>query len=88
MSVAEQAAAMAEARFVIGESGAAMANVGFCPQGATVLELQPERFVEGWTRGMCFHLGHRWHLYLARVELAAAARRERQDARPQPALLL
>ena len=67
-SFAGQMAAMAGAAIVVGESGAAMANLGFCPPGATVLEIQPERFVEGWTRGMCFQLGHRWHVYFAKVD--------------------
>jgi hypothetical protein len=67
LSFAEQIAALSDARLVVGESGAAMANLGFCRPGTKVLEIQPERFVEGWARGTCFQLGHRWHLYLAEV---------------------
>ncbi len=69
LSFAEQVATMRGASLVVGESGAAMANIGFCQPGTKVLEIQPERFVEGWTRGMCFQLAHRWHVYFPRVEL-------------------
>ena len=68
LSFTEQVALMSSAEMVVGESGAAMANLGFCPPGAKVLEIQPERFVENWTRGMCFHFGHRWSVYLGRVD--------------------
>lgn len=68
MGFREQVALMASCRVVAGESGAAMANLGFCAPGTRVLEIQPERFVEGWVRGMCFMLGHAWHVYFARVD--------------------
>ncbi len=68
LGFAAQAAVMGAARVVVGESGAGLANIGFCPPGALVLELQPECLPDFWTRGMCFHLAHRWHLYLARVD--------------------
>lgn len=68
LSFRDQARLMAEAAFVVGESGAAMANLGFCTPGTRVLEIQPERFVEGWTRGMCFQFAHRWHVYFAKVD--------------------
>jgi capsular polysaccharide biosynthesis protein len=64
---------------VVGETGAAMANLGFCPPGATVLELQPERFSEDWTRSMCFVFGHRWHVYFAAVAPAAPGDRAEAD---------
>ena len=65
LSFAEQVRLFSNATVVIGESGAGMANVGFCQPGAAVLEIQPERFFEGWTRAMCFLFGHRWHIYQA-----------------------
>jgi capsular polysaccharide biosynthesis protein len=68
MAFRDQVALMASCRVVAGESGAAMANLGFCAPGVRVLEIQPERFVEGWVRGMCFMLGHAWHVYFARVD--------------------
>lgn len=66
MSVAEQIAAFSQAAVVAGESGAGMANVAFCDPGTRVLEIQPEAFVEGWTRAACMLFGHDWHVYFAR----------------------
>ena len=68
LSFDEQIALCAGATFVIAETGAAMANIGFCHPGTKILEIQPERFVEGWARGMCLMFGHRWHLYVAKVD--------------------
>lgn len=67
MSLAEQVRCFAGARVMIGESGAAMANIGFADPGARVLEIQPECFLDGWTRGACRMLGHDWHVSFARV---------------------
>lgn len=64
---AEQVALFSQASVVAGESGAALANLGFCPPGTAVLEIQPETFSENWTRAMCFLFAHRWHVYLAEV---------------------
>lgn len=64
---AEQVALFSQASVVAGESGAALANLGFCPPGTAVLEIQPEIFSENWTRAMCFLFAHRWHVYLAEV---------------------
>ena len=66
LSIPEQIAIAASAALVIGESGAAMANVGFCDPGASVLEIQNEAVTDGWTRAACRVLGLRWHLYSAR----------------------
>lgn len=68
LSVTEQIRLMAGARFVVGESGAGLANLGFCPPGTVVLEIQSESFVDSWIRGLCFHCGHRWRLYVAAVD--------------------
>ena len=64
----EQVQLLASCRVVVGESGAAMANLGFSQPGTRVLEIQPELFVEGWIRGMCFILSHPWHVYFAEVD--------------------
>lgn len=66
MSVAEQVAVFSEAAVVAGESGAGMANVGFCDPGTRILEIQPESFVEPWTRSACMLFGHDWRVLFAR----------------------
>lgn len=68
LSFEDQVHLMASSHVVIGESGAAMANLGFCKPGTIVLEIQPDRFIEGWTRGMCFLLAHRWHVFFTTVD--------------------
>ena len=68
MPFREQVATLGAADVVVGESGAAMGGIGFCQPGTKVVEIQPECFLDGWTRGMCFQFAHRWHVYLARVE--------------------
>jgi capsular polysaccharide biosynthesis protein len=64
-SVADQVRLFASASMVAGESGAGMANVGFCDPGTKVLEIQPDLFLEGWTRAACMIFGHRWHIFCA-----------------------
>ncbi len=64
----DQVALLDGCRTVVGESGAALANLGFAQPGTRVLELQPECFDDGWSRATCFMLGLRWHLFLARAE--------------------
>jgi hypothetical protein len=75
MSVAAQARLFAAADCVIGESGAGLANVGFCRPGTRVLELQPDWFSDGWTRAASHLLGLRWHVLFARSTAAGAAAR-------------
>lgn len=65
LSVAAQARRFAGARCVIGESGAALANLGFCDPGASVLEIQPSCFSDGWTRAACHLFGLRWQVFFA-----------------------
>lgn len=71
MSVPDQIALAASASLVIGESGSALANVGFCDPGAAVLEIQHEAGPDGWTRGACRMLGLHWHLYVAETDETA-----------------
>jgi capsular polysaccharide biosynthesis protein len=67
LSFAEQVRLFSTAAVVAGESGAAMANIGFCDPGTQVLEIMPEIHNEIWTRGACLVFGHQWHVYFARV---------------------
>ena len=62
----DQVRLMASARVVIGEAGAAFANIGFCDPGAAVLEILP--MPDPWTRAACFQLGHRWHAFIPRID--------------------
>lgn len=48
MTTADQIAAMAGARALIGASGAALANLCFLPPGARIVELRPQTVVEQW----------------------------------------
>ncbi len=70
LSVAEQVSIAASSRLVVGEAGAAMANIGFCDPGALILEIQPERFFDGFVRATCFLCGLDWHVYFAKNDRA------------------
>ncbi|MDR3403929.1 MAG: glycosyltransferase 61 family protein [Chthoniobacter sp.] len=65
MPVGDQVRMFAEAKVVVGEAGAALANVGFCHPGAAVLEIQTERFGDSWIRSTCLLMGLRWHVFHA-----------------------
>lgn len=65
MAVADQVRCFAGADCVIGESGAGLANLGFCDPGTRILELQPDCFSDGWTRAACHLLGLKWHVFFA-----------------------
>lgn len=67
LSLVEQIRLFSGAAVVAAESGAALANIGFCQPGCRVLEIQPECFIEGWTRAMCLLFGHEWHVYFAQL---------------------
>jgi capsular polysaccharide biosynthesis protein len=62
LSVAEQAQAFAGARSVVGEVGAAMANIGFCNPGASILEIQAPPLIDSWIKSTSMIMGLRWHV--------------------------
>jgi len=68
ISIEDQARRLSAARFVIGESGAAMANIGFCDANGAVIEILPH--ADLWTRGACNIFGLRWHAFFPHVEIA------------------
>jgi capsular polysaccharide biosynthesis protein/SAM-dependent methyltransferase len=77
LSVPEQVALAAGSSFIIGESGAGLANIGFCDPGAAVLEIQVETIPDIWTRAACRIMGLHWHLFVAQTDhTATAAHRE------------
>jgi capsular polysaccharide biosynthesis protein len=59
MAVDDQIAVMRGARVFVAPSGAALANVIFAPQGATVLEIRPEPVREPWVDLCCDVMGLR-----------------------------
>ena len=61
MSVEDQAAMLAQARIVIGPTGAGMANALFMAPGSTVLEIQPENFTSFWLGAACQAADLDWH---------------------------
>jgi hypothetical protein len=65
LSVGEQVRLFASASLVVGEAGAALANIGFCNPGAAVLEIQSPAFGDSWIRATCHLMGLRWHLLRA-----------------------
>ncbi len=68
LGVGEQVRLLASAVFVAGETGSNLANCGFSDPGATVLELMPDVYADGWIRAMSRLLGHRWAVYFAETE--------------------
>ena len=62
LSVAEQMAAMARARVVIGPAGVALANLVFLSPGAQVVELRPGPVNGPWVQIACANLGLGHHL--------------------------
>ncbi len=65
LPVADQVRLFASAKVVVGEAGAALANIGFCHPGTSVLEIQTAAFGDSWIRATCRIFGHRWHLFRA-----------------------
>ena len=61
LSAADQAAVMAQARIVVGPTGAGMTNALFTPAGASVLEIQPENFASFWLGAACHMADRDWH---------------------------
>lgn len=66
LSIGDQVRLMGSAIFVAGETGSNLANAGFCDPGATVFELMPDSYPDGWIRAMSRLMGHRWAVYFAR----------------------
>ncbi len=58
---------LGECRLVVGESGAGLANLGFCNFATRVLEIQGSDFADQYTRATCAVFGLRWHAYIVDV---------------------
>jgi hypothetical protein len=77
LSVREQVRLLAGARCVAGETGSALASIGFCDPGAAVLEIIPDCYPDNWIRSAARIFGHDWHGYFARVNPADIEARHR-----------
>ena len=64
LSPQDQACLLAQARIVIGPTGAGMTNALFMAPGATVLEIQPENFSSFWLGAGCHAVGLDWHAFV------------------------
>jgi tetratricopeptide (TPR) repeat protein len=73
LSFAEQVRLFASASVIAGESGAAMANVGFCDPGTRVLEILPDSLPDLMCRGICLTFAHEWSVYFAEIDHPAKA---------------
>ena len=63
LSVAEQIALVRDAQVVVGPTGAGLANALFAPEGARIVEIQPEIFTSWWLRDLVHLAGGDWHGY-------------------------
>ncbi len=62
---AEQVALAAQARVVVGPTGAGMANALFAEAGALVVDIQPQVFPGAWVGAFGELIGHDWWVYYA-----------------------
>jgi capsular polysaccharide biosynthesis protein len=63
LSVAQQIALVRDAEVIVGPTGAGLANALFAPEGAKVIEIQPQTFTSSWLRDMAHLAGSDWHGY-------------------------
>jgi capsular polysaccharide biosynthesis protein len=66
-SVADQIALFSNAKIIVGESGAAMANIVFAPPGCQVVEIMPEHRNRPWVKKLCGLLDLDWYCIFASV---------------------
>lgn len=67
LSFAQQRTLFAAGEFVVGATGAGMANVGLAPPGCRIIEIQPSLMRDPWLRRLAARLGHRYESLVAPV---------------------
>jgi capsular polysaccharide biosynthesis protein len=68
MSVREQIELFANAQIVIGETGAAMTNIGFCDPGTHFIETMIEGRESAWLKNTATVIGRRWSCMYCKTE--------------------
>ncbi|MGH2361571.1 MAG: glycosyltransferase 61 family protein, partial [bacterium] len=63
MLVRDQISTFASSAVVIGCAGAAFANTLYCPPGAVIVEIKPERMGSLWVSSICLLMGLKWAPY-------------------------
>jgi hypothetical protein len=53
---------------VVGATGAGLANVGFVPPAAKVVEIMPENHADQFIRRLSLVMGLRWYGYIHRAD--------------------
>lgn len=66
--VADQIRLVSRARIVIGQTGAALANLAFAAPGTKVLEIMPTIRPDRWIRNTAAIFGFAWHVLLCAVD--------------------
>ncbi|MER9171510.1 glycosyltransferase family 61 protein [Mesorhizobium australicum] len=69
--VRQQIGLFSNAQIVVAQTGAALANIGFCPPGCQVVEIMPECYFDQWIRSTCYFLGHDWKVIFCKVPEAS-----------------
>ncbi len=69
--IRQQIGLFSNAQVVVAQTGAALANIGFCPPGCQVLEIMPECYFDQWIRSTSYFLGHDWKVIFCSVPEAS-----------------
>ena len=66
-TVEQQIRIFSRAKIIVGEIGAALANIIFAPPGCTVIEIMPEIKPSLWIKRLCGLLSMEWYCIWAKV---------------------
>lgn len=76
MRVKQQIAKFSEARVVVGNTGAAFANIIYCKTDTIVIEVQPRGMHSSWVRQLCLVKGLKWNGYFVDADILNVDRPE------------